>query len=95
MTDVTATQLLTSYLGLYKGTNLSLETEPFKPYLDTLPVDFDFHPLTWITEPNHEGSKYIDELPPSVRVKIFKVQERFIKDKTVVLKAFVRHPKQV
>lgn len=84
-TSLSATQLLASYLGLYKGSSSNIRAISFKPYLDTLP-DFDFHPLTWMTM---ETQKKTEKLPPGVRYKVTKVQERFLQDLKAIRTKFV------
>jgi hypothetical protein len=84
-TSLSATQLLASYLGLYQGSNSDIRTISFEQYLDTLP-DFDFHPLTWLSM---ETWDITEKLPPGVRYKVTKVQERFLQDLKAIQAKFV------
>lgn len=86
-TSLSATQLLASYLGLYKDSSSNINTISFKPYLDMLP-DFDFHPLTWITM---ETQNLTEKLPPGVRHKVTEMQDRFLQDLKAIRTKFVRN----
>jgi len=64
--------------------------EFYMPYLDSLPVTFEFHPLTWITFPE-DGRKeqILAALPPRVLRKLLIVKERFKLDFSNVKSSFV------
>lgn len=87
-TDLTAIQLLTSYLALYRSN--SLQDEWFGPYLQSLPENFDFHPLTWTLSSSPTKRRLVANLPPSVQEKVLKVKKRFLADKAAIRRKFVR-----
>ncbi|KAF8077965.1 hypothetical protein FPV67DRAFT_23223 [Lyophyllum atratum] len=80
---LTATQLISLHLFLYRPTGSQESSDPlFGPYISTLPREFDSHPLTWLCLP-HKGnqcSRLLSSLPPSVMSSLHKLADRFHAD---------------
>jgi hypothetical protein len=90
-TGLSAVQQLTTYLALYRtNDDKLLHSSPFQPYLDVLPADFDFHPLTWVI--NHDSDRFpaISGLPRAIRNQLFRLRKRFDEDKKKIHGIFVR-----
>jgi hypothetical protein len=84
------TQLLTIHLALYRSEGGIPSCDPtFGPYINTLPDNFDSHPLTWLLNQRNgsvgdQESQLLQNLPPSVQSLMDKVADRFLADKKVI-----------
>ncbi|PVG04438.1 SET domain-containing protein [Serendipita vermifera] len=80
-TKLSAVQQLTAYLALYHAKNGALlHHTPFWPYLDVLPANFEFHPLTWTTNNDPRRFPDVSELPKALQRQLLHFQQRFNKD---------------
>ncbi|KAG8756245.1 hypothetical protein FRC14_003260 [Serendipita sp. 396] len=85
VTHLSSVQLLTCYLALYKAQGEELDASPYTPYLQSLPFDFDFHPLSWLVNNNQ---RMVEKLAEETKYKLIKVQDRFKQDKQAVSNQF-------
>ncbi|KAL5490358.1 hypothetical protein ACEPAI_5191 [Sanghuangporus weigelae] len=90
---ISGTQLLSIHLALHRPAGHSYSQDShYGPYIDTLPRDFNNHPLTWIIKEklsaagSHEA-KLLQGLPPSVRKELEGVAKRFWNDWNVAVQA--------
>ena len=74
-TGLTATQLLSFFLALYKANSLDIVVD-YKPYLDSLPETFDEHPLTAVVLHEQNGSLN-GRLPVEVATMLNSLHARF------------------
>ena len=92
---LTGTQLLSIHLALYRPGGDSYSKDPyFGPYIDTLPRNFDSHPLSWAVKEklgvaSAHGMKLLRGLPPIVSKELQGVAKRFWGDWDVALQAKV------
>ncbi|KAL5529173.1 hypothetical protein ACEPAG_5147 [Sanghuangporus baumii] len=90
---ISGIQLLSIHLALHRPAGHSFSKDPhYGPYIDTLPRDFDNHPLAWIIKEklsaagSHE-TKLLRGLPPSVHKELEGVAKRFWNDWDVAMQA--------
>ncbi|KAF5381005.1 hypothetical protein D9615_003936 [Tricholomella constricta] len=86
---LSATQLISLHLFLYRPTGSQASTDPlFGPYISVLPREFDSHPLTWMlnsqNEHNDVGRALLITLPISVMCNLRKLADRFKADWRIV-----------
>ncbi|KAJ7219254.1 hypothetical protein GGX14DRAFT_516199 [Mycena pura] len=73
---LTAVQLIALHLCLYRPLHGSHSLDPlFGPYIDSLPSQFESHPLT-----GHVKHPHSCELPPSVATALGRLHARYIND---------------
>jgi len=93
---LTATQLISLHLFLYRPMNLRDSLDPlFGPYISTLPSNFDFHPLTWFCHDKGCGSEtqLLSTLPPSVMHSLTQLADRFYADWKTICQYLVGLPR--
>ncbi|KAF7304868.1 SET domain-containing protein [Mycena kentingensis (nom. inval.)] len=81
---LSAIQLISLHLSLYRPTQGPSQDELFGPYIDTLPVEFDLHPL--VRPPT-------TELPPSVASALQELRDRYTQDLQAV-RAYVQNHRE-
>ena len=57
----------------------------WKDYIDTIPNDFDWHPLSWLVH----GDKRIDDVPNAARMHAERVKARFDNDIVILRRVLV------
>lgn len=80
---LSATQMLAAFLATYKaGGSSSKHIQFYIPYLDSLPDNFDFHPLSWTMD--SPMKQMHDTLPTRVLKKLTGVEKRFLSDHSII-----------
>ncbi|KAJ3725976.1 hypothetical protein C8R42DRAFT_718227 [Lentinula raphanica] len=91
MKSLSATQLISLHLLLHRPRPDEDSLEPlFGPYISTLPRNFDYHPLSWISK--SINTELLELLPPSTKQALHDLSSKFQNDLATV-SLFVRdHP---
>ncbi|KAJ3752470.1 SET domain-containing protein [Lentinula raphanica] len=85
---LSATQLISLHLLLHRPRPDEDSLEPlFGPYISTLPRNFDYHPLSWITK--SINTELLELLPPSTKQALHDLSSKFQNDLATV-SLFVR-----
>lgn len=82
--SLNTTQLLTLHLVLTRDTE-KRHTSAWQTYIDSIPQDFSWHPLSWI----HAGDRRISTVPEAARRKVAGVHRRFEEDLAVLKRVLV------
>ncbi|EJD05890.1 SET domain-containing protein [Fomitiporia mediterranea MF3/22] len=99
---LTGTQLLSIHLALYRpgGEDSCSKDAHFGVYIDTLPTEFDSHPLTWLVKEKlgkagaHEV-KLLERLPPSVLSELEAVATRYWHDWDIAVRAKEKYSEEL
>lgn len=95
-TTLTATQLVSLHLALYRPEDGLQSKDPFfGPYISVLPQEFDSHPLTWLVKQQERKSKPVEDhllqnLPPSTTTALAALATRYHTDWKAVCQYMVR-----
>ncbi|KAJ3779332.1 SET domain-containing protein [Lentinula raphanica] len=83
MKSLSATQLIFLHLLLHRPRPDEDSLEPlFGPYISTLPRNFDYHPLSWITK--SINTELLELLPPSTKQALHDLSSKFQNDLATV-----------
>lgn len=87
--SLNTTQLLTLHLLLTRDAEKRHPSD-WQTYIDSIPQDFSWHPLSWI----HKGDKRMDSVPEAARTKVQGVHKRFEEDMAVLKRVLVRDQRE-